>query len=92
MDERSLAHTHWLLLIAKKGLMLFRVRHPHIASLAAVRTIVHSVHGQADVVLRLAEAAEFLAGTLRFRLVALRTESNHGRRISPGTPSVSLNS
>jgi hypothetical protein len=31
-----------------------------------------------NIVLRLAEAAELLARALRFRLVALRAERNHG--------------
>jgi len=61
---------------------MFGVGQPHVAGLPAIRTIIHSVHSQMNIVLRLAEAAELLARALRFRLVALRAERNHGWRLS----------
>src|SRR6185437_10154892 len=54
----------------------------NVARLAAFRAIVEPVHAEADVLLRLAEAAVFLAGALLLRLIALRTEGYHAHRLS----------
>ena len=74
------------------GLVLFGVGHADVAGLAAVWTIIHSVHRQPDIVLRLAETAELLAGALRFRFVTLRTKCKHRRRLWVEYAPVSLSS
>jgi hypothetical protein len=49
----------------------------HVASLAAIRTIIHAIYAHANVELSLAETAVLFAGTLVFRLLTLRAECYH---------------
>lgn len=58
--------------------MLLDVGSPHITSLTALGTIIQPIDGQTNMVLRLTETTEFLAGALRFTFLALRAERNHG--------------
>ena len=53
------------------------VGQAHVASLAAIRTIIHAIYAHANVELSLAEAAVLNAGTLHFRLLTLRAECYH---------------
>jgi len=54
-----------------------RFDHARFARLAAIWAVVQAVLTKADVLLRLAEAAIFLASALCFRFVALRTKGRH---------------
>jgi hypothetical protein len=54
--------------------MILAVGERNIASLAAIGTIVEPVHGEANVLLRLAEAAVLLAGALPLGLFALAAD------------------
>jgi len=57
--------------------VFFAIGERNIASLAAIRTIIQPIHGEADILLRLAKAAILLARALRFRFVALHANGSH---------------
>jgi hypothetical protein len=53
----------------------------YVAGFPAFGAIIHAVDRQANIVLRLAEAAKLLARALHFRFVALRTQRRSHRRL-----------
>lgn len=56
--------------------MLIGFGDGYVAGFAALRAVITPVNSQPDVMLRLAIAAVFLAGALRFGLVALGAEDD----------------
>ena len=62
--------------------MVTGLHNADVARLAAVRTIIQSIDAKSNVVLRLAETAEFFASALRFRFVALQAQDCHRIGIS----------
>jgi hypothetical protein len=59
------------------GSVLIGVCKPHVASFAAIGTIIQPIYAHANVELRLAEAAVLFTSTLLFRLFAYRAKSYH---------------
>jgi hypothetical protein len=57
--------------------VLIGVCKPHVASFAAIGTIIQPIYAHANVELRLAEAAVLFTSTLLFRLFAYRAKSYH---------------
>ena len=57
----------------------------NLTRFAAIRTIILPIHAQANVVLRLAQVAILVAGTLRFALVAQYANDvfSHGLLLKP---------